>query len=555
MRALRFVYLKDSIATQLITVVFSIYFLVALTLTLIHMTAEYYDTKDSVIQDLRMLHKTFEPVLAKFLWDFEKEALQSAITGLSNIPVVEGIKVENSSGDEIGMAGTVLNHKGERIVIDQDGNILSTIRETGISELFFEKFSLNFVYEGEKQKVGNITLYSSNDVVFGKIQYGFILIIVNAIIKTVALWIIFLIAGRFLLHRPLSLLTKATEQLNPDNLENFKVDIQTSAQNELTVLEKSFNDMIQKLLNARKALNANARELKEREEQYRTLVENLNVGIYRNTGGPKGTFLQINPAIVRTFGYESAETFMEQNVSDLYVYPDERQQFVEMIQRQGECKNFELHLRKKNGSPIWCSSSATVQYDQKGDIQWMDGIIEDITERKKAEDVLKEYNQTLEREVKERTQELKIAKEQAEIANQAKSEFLANMSHEIRTPMNSIIGMSRLALQTELSPKQHDYLNKIKTSANSLLGIINDILDFSKIEAHKLEMESVDFNLDEAMNNLADLVTVKSQEKENLEVLFDITQNVPRFVVGDPLRLNQILVNLANNAVKYTEEG
>ena len=243
MRALRFVYLKDSIATQLITVVFSIYFIVAFTLTLIHMTAEYYDTKDSVIQDLRMLYKTFEPVLAKFLWDFEKEALQSAITGLSNIPVVEGIKVENSSGDEIGMAGTVLNHKGERIVIDQDGNILSTIRETGISELFFEKFSLNFVYEGEKQKVGNITLYSSNDVVFGKIQYGFILIIVNAIIKTVALWIIFLIAGRFLLHRPLSLLTKATEQLNPDNLENFKVDIQTSAQNELTVLEKSFNDI------------------------------------------------------------------------------------------------------------------------------------------------------------------------------------------------------------------------------------------------------------------------------------------------------------------------
>ncbi|HEA64701.1 MAG TPA: PAS domain S-box protein, partial [Candidatus Aminicenantes bacterium] len=513
MRALRFVYLKDSIATQLITVVFSIYFLVALTLTLIHMTAEYYDTKDSVIQDLRMLHKTFEPGLAKFVWDFEKGALHAAITGLLNIPIVEGIKVENSSGDEIGMAGTVLNHKGERIVIDQDGNILSTIRETGISELFFEKFSLNFVYEGEKQKVGNITLYSSTDVVFGKVQYGFILIIVNAIIKTVALWIIFLIAGRFLLHRPLSLLTKATEQLNPDNLENFKVDIQTSARNELKVLEKSFNEMIQKLLNARKALNANARELKAREEQYRTLVENLNVGIYRNTGGPKGTFLQINPAIVRTFGYESAETFMEQNVSDLYVYPEERQQFVEMIRRQGECKNFELYLRKKNGSPIWCSISTTVQYDQKGDIQWMDGIIEDITERKKAEDVLKEYNQTLEREVKERTQELKIAKEQAEIANQAKSEFLANMSHEIRTPMNAIIGMTDLALGTKLTSKQREYLSVVRSSSRALLTLINDILDFSKIEAGKLEIEAVPFGLRDLLDDVADSFKVQVIKK------------------------------------------
>ena len=155
-----------------------------------------------------------------------------------------------------------------------------------------------------------------------------------------------------------------------------------------------------------------------------------------------------------------------------------------------------------------------------------------------------------------RTKEaLQKAKAQADEANRVKGEFLANMSHEIRTPMNAIMGMSHLALQTALSPKQHDYLNKIKTSANSLLNIINDILDFSKIEAGKLEMESVDFNLDEVMHNLAPVVIMKSQEKANLEVLFDIAQNVPRFLKGDPLRLGQVLVNLASNAVKFTEEG
>ena len=205
--------------------------------------------------------------------------------------------------------------------------------------------------------------------------------------------------------------------------------------------------------------------------------------------------------------------------------------------------DFELTARAKNGQETVVSYNATTLFSRDGILQGVFAAARDITERKRLDGILQERNI-----------ELEIARAAAENANLAKSDFLANMSHEIRTPMNAIIGMSYLALKTELTSRQRDYINKIKGSSRHLLGIINDILDLSKIEAGKLTVEHTEFELEKVLENISDLIADKSSSK-GLELIFDIAKNVPSVLIGDPLRLGQILINYSNNAVKFTEKG
>ena len=193
-------------------------------------------------------------------------------------------------------------------------------------------------------------------------------------------------------------------------------------------------------------------------------------------------------------------------------------------------------VEDNDGKERWLLTTKVPFHDREGKIIGVIGIGRDISAQKQSE------------------AETVKARIQAEAASRAKSEFLANMSHEIRTPLNGVIGMTDLALDTELTPEQRDYLETVKLSADSLLNVINDILDFSKIEAGKIDIESIEFDARECIETTLRTLVVRAEEKE-LELLCDIAPEVPNVIRGDPTRLRQILFNLIGNAIKFTAEG
>ncbi len=222
------------------------------------------------------------------------------------------------------------------------------------------------------------------------------------------------------------------------------------------------------------------------------------------------------------------------DVPDLYVVPGQRNALLDQLNREGIVRDFGVRLRGPDGE---IRDSLTtlmhMEYDgQGGVLAW----VVDVTELKKIQTALSE------------------AKVAAEDAAKVKAEFLANMSHEIRTPMNAVIGLAHLCLRTDLSAKQRDYVGKIHNAGTSLLSIINDILDFSKIEAGKVDVENVTFEIDSVMNNISTMVAQKIQDKD-LELLFNISRDIPAALLGDPMRLGQVFINLLSNAVKFTETG
>ncbi|MGH9469795.1 MAG: MHYT domain-containing protein [Terriglobia bacterium] len=279
--------------------------------------------------------------------------------------------------------------------------------------------------------------------------------------------------------------------------------------------------------------SAQALQLASSEGRYRLLFERSLAGVFRTT--VDGRALDCNDALARILGHKSRKECLARPVAEWYSSAESRKSVLLRLKEQKSLSNVELSLRRKDGGTVWVLANATLLEVESGS-GVIEGTMIDITERKQAED------------------ELNRAKETAEAASRAKSEFLANMSHEIRTPINGIMGMTELALDTELDAEQREYLDMVKSSADSLLTVINDILDFSKIEAGKLDLDPIEFDLHDCLEETARAFAFQAEQKK-LELVCDLAPDVPQNVTGDPTRLRQIIVNLLANALKFTERG
>ena len=271
---------------------------------------------------------------------------------------------------------------------------------------------------------------------------------------------------------------------------------------------------------------------RESEQRYRLLFERNLAGVFRCS--LQGILLEYNDAGARILGYDSGADLVGRPAADMFFDPADKAVSDQKMVDHGTAFNQEIRMRRKDGSSAWIMANTTMVKGASG--TEIEGTFVDITMIKQAEE------------------QMRMAKEAAEAANRAKSEFLANMSHEIRTPMNGVIGMIDLALDTNLSAEQREYLTTVKSSAGALLAIINDILDFSKIEARKLELQRVPFSVKEVVRATVKGFLVQARNKQ-LSLQCDFSVEVPEMAIGDPGRLRQILMNLVGNALKFTNQG
>ncbi len=403
--------------------------------------------------------------------------------------------------------------------------------------------------------------------------------------------------------RPIKTIADTAMQVAEGDLDSV---VPVPTEDEVGLLARSFNLMVGQLNRLYKGLEDKVAELKRAQEtlreseiRYRTLFDRVPMGLYRSTS--QGTYLDVNPAFVQMLAYPDRKTLLLTSTRDLYLDPAVQKKWMALTEEKGLVRNFEVQLRRRDGSTFWVSNTARSVRDEEGQLLYYEGCLDDITARKKAEGELKKYrehleervaertvdlkrinaklqheisvrrgaedeilklNEGLEQRVQERTSELSVAnrlllvsKESAEAASRAKGRFLANMSHELRTPLNIILGFSHLMNRdSQITPDQRESLKSITRSGEHLLALINDILEMSKIEAGRTALKKQDFDLRRTLSAIERMVRNRTDAK-GLRLTVDTSPDLPRYIRTDEGKLRQVLINLLGNAVKFTDEG
>jgi two-component system sensor histidine kinase/response regulator len=455
---------------------------------------------------------------------------------------------------------------------DNKGTVFAEYRRDGIGTVFamplrredgahFEENSLTLyrtvLLGGEKS--GAIAILSDLGALQAKIrQYTQI----SVLVILISVLVTYIVSSRLLrlITEPILHLAQIATRVTTN--EDYAVRAIPRGEDEVGALIGSFNQMLERIQERDAALQgaksdlelrvqARTQELQlevneriraeetlsEERKVLRALIDNVPDFMYVKDA--ESRFVVANASLARSMGVKSPEELLHKTDFDFYpkelasaYYRDEQN----VIRTKQPLFNREEQAFDAHGNKIWVLTTKVPLYDKNGQVTGIAGVGRDITHLKKTQE------------------EMQKAREAAEAASRAKSEFLANMSHEIRTPLNGVMGMTDLALDTELTPEQREYLETVKMSGDSLLTVINDILDFSKIEAGKIDLEAIDFNLRESLETTLKALALRADEK-GLELLCEVAPEVPEVVRGDSSRLRQIVINLVGNAIKFTDVG
>lgn len=283
----------------------------------------------------------------------------------------------------------------------------------------------------------------------------------------------------------------------------------------------------------KKARNSHS-QLSGSEEKYLSLFNSVPIGLYRST--PEGKIIEANDSLVEMLGYPDKKMLLSTNVVDLFIEVEMREKETRVLEEAGDIRRYEIPLRRYDGRQIWVEDYARVVGDEKGNIIYYEGSMIDITERKIIE------------------QQMKQAKETAEEASRVKSQFLANISHELRTPMNGVIATAELLNDTSLSDSQKDLVSIIMSSGESLMEILDKIFDLNKMRSGKFKLNKISFPWKETVGRTIEQLSNQASKKR-LVLKFFFDPNLPVYVKGDPYRLNQVIINLGNNAIKFCDKG
>lgn len=493
----------------------------------------------------------------KYLRRNQSGDINHLVTNITTIPAIERVLVLNENNRIIYANQFALQNKllkDTNLTIDHQQIESSRNKYQPIIFDDDDKLQLHGFYAFKLPIQNDHTIRSQNTgIVYVVYNYGYNIDNTQKRIFSTLPWIwsigllliafVIYLANRYI-NKPISILRSYSNEVASGQ---YKKTINIHGHGDFASLATAIKHMQNALISQLNELESNQLLLEERvkertdklyesEKLFRQLFEKTSEAMILTDGK---NFLAVNQAAVNLYGLDSKEELLKTSPLDLspLTQPDGSKSADKAVKvynktLQQESYKFEwLHKRLHNDEEFMSEVLLTCVNTGKSEQAY--GIIRDISLQKKHE------------------QAINNARKKAEDAKEAKSQFLANMSHEIRTPMNAIIGMSYLAMNQTTDKKIINYLQKIHLSGENLLGIINDILDFSKIEAGKLQLEHISFNLRQIIHNVNNIISLKCEEK-NILYAYEIAADVPENLIGDPLRLTQVLLNLANNAVKFT---